>query len=290
MWIVFSIIGALADTARDILTKKNTLNYNPIASGFALNFYGMLLCIPLVLLTGIPAIKNGYWTGASIVGICACVWPVLMSYALKHDDLSNVAPLLALNPITTTLVVFILDGKVPSQLGCLGIILVFIGLYFTRIDSESLKNKGLLYPFIHMFRSISALCALGVSLCWSIGAWGANIIVHTSSPIFFLLTSMTLATLLSFFIVLIFDRNFLKNLFKHSKHIFPYSLTHFISEFCVGAALSTGFLPYVAAIKRSAIISSTLSGAIYFDEKLTPLKIFSVIITFLGVVIIILGS
>jgi uncharacterized membrane protein len=56
----------------------------------------------------------------------------------------------------------------------------------------------------------------------------------------------------------------------------------------VGLALATGFVPYVATIKRSAIIGSTFAGIAIFKEKATVLKLVGVMITFCGVVLIIL--
>lgn len=56
----------------------------------------------------------------------------------------------------------------------------------------------------------------------------------------------------------------------------------------VGLALATGFVPYVAAINRSAIIGSTLAGIMVFKERTTALKIVGVLVTFCGVVLIIL--
>ncbi len=288
MWIIYSLLGALADVIRDTLQKKNTLHFSPIASGFALNFLGALICIPFVFYFGVPELKEGYWLATIVISFCGSLWPVFLSYALKHEELSNVAPLLALNPILTTFVVMIVSHKTPPLLGWLGILCVFLGLYISRFDIKILKTKGLIFPFIHMFSSIGSFAVLAVALCWSIGAVAANAIVHTSSPSFLVPTSLGGSAIVSFVIVLLFDRKFLKNFIRLIPRILPFSIIQLISEYMVGLALATGFVPYVAAIKRSAIIGSTFAGIVVFKEKATILKLIGVSVTFCGVVLIIL--
>ncbi len=289
MWIFFSILGAFSDTIRDVLQKKNTTKYNPIISGFSLNFYGSLVCIPFVILLGVPDIKAGYWSAVAVLAVCGSLWPILFSYALSHDRLSNLVPLLALNPILTTLAVLIFDRKAPSMVGWVGIVLVFVGLYLTRFDRGLLKTKGILFPLIHVFSSTSGLSMVGVSLCWSIGAVAANVIIHASSPLFYIPTSVVASTILSFFVVLVFERSFFRKMFSLSWQMIPFSLIHLVSEFSVGMALSTGFLPYVASIKRSAIIGSTIAGVVVFKERITAFNMFGVLTTFIGVVTIIIS-
>lgn len=247
------------------------------------------MCIPFLLLFGVPEIKAGYWGAVVVLAICGSLWPILFSYALSHDNLSNLVPLLALNPIMTTLAVVIFDHKTPSVLGWAGIVLVFVGLYLSRFDKDLFKTKGILFPLIHVFSSMSGLSMVGVGLCWSIGAVAANIIIHTSSALFYIPTSALSSAILSFFVVLIFERSFFRKMFSLSWHMIPFSLIHLVSEFSVGMALSTGFLPYVASIKRSAIIGSTIAGVVIFKEKISMFNAFGVFTTFIGVVTIIIS-
>lgn len=288
MWILYSVLGAFSDTVRDVLQKRNTEEYNPIISGFALNFYGALICIPFLIIFGVPNLKEGYWTATLTLSFFSSLWPILFSYALSHDKLLNLVPLLSLNPIMTTIGVLLFSHKAPSVLGWMGILLVFLGLYLSRFDTGLFKKRGIFFPFIHLFSSVSSICMVGVGLCWSIGAIAANIIIHTSSPLFYIPTSVISSCIFSFLIVLIFERSFFRKIISLSFHMLPFSVIHLVSEFSVGMALSTGFLPYVASIKRSAIIGSTIAGVVIFKEKITIFKIVGVLITFIGVVTIIL--
>jgi uncharacterized membrane protein len=292
MWIFFSFLTAALETVRDVLGKKSTQKTNEYLASFGVQFFGLLVILPMLLVVGLPEVKPAFWWAAAVGLITVPLGNILYMKAVKSADLSMVVPMLAFNPFFTALITIFFTKTFPSPLGWLGILVVGVGLYSLRLDKKSLK-RGILGPLLQIRHDSSAMAMLGVALVWSIGANLAKVLVINSSPLFAAFVGASSSSLVLFMMVAARAKFKLRPVLKSIKTNFinlsALGIGVGLSNLAMYAALSQGFTPYVISIKRTNIVFSSLAGKMFFKEKLTKNKILGISLMFVGLVLIILG-
>jgi drug/metabolite transporter (DMT)-like permease len=292
MWILYSFLSASLETVRDVLGKKVSQDTDEYLTAFGIQFFGLLLLLPLVLMVGIPEIKPAFWWALLGGAITVPTGNVLYMKAVKSADISMVVPMLAFNPFFTALVAIFFTKTFPSFWGWLGILIVGVGLYILRLDKKIL-GKGILEPLLQVRHDSGALAMLGVALVWSFGANISKVLVINSSPLVSALSGVVVGTITLGSVVLIRNSFQTQVLVRQIKQNFlSLSMLGFavgLSNVAMSMAFVSGFTPYVISIKRTNMIFSSVASKIFFKESLSKNKIFGILLMFSGLVLIILS-
>ncbi|MFC1627158.1 EamA family transporter [Patescibacteria group bacterium] len=287
MWIFYSFLTSFLETAKDVIGKTSSQKTDEYVSAFFFQFFALLFLLPLVISSGIPQLKTGFWASLSIGIILNTTWNILYMKAVKLSPLSVSIPMLAFNPIFTALLSIYFDNKLPSLIGWIGIILVSIGIYFQRLNKATLK-KGILHPFKEIKDEPGSLAMLGVALIWSLGAHITKLNVVTSSTTFSAFARTLIPVIILFFITKKKSKFNFKSIKPHLLHLAPLGIVNGISKVTLGKALSLGYTPYVMPVKRTSIVWSSIAGKVLFKEEIKPIKIISLTLIMVGIIFIIL--
>ena len=296
MWIFYSFLSASLETVRDVVGKKSSQDTDEYLAAFGIQFFGLLLLLPPVLilgfLMGFPEIKPDFWWALLGAAFTIPTANILYMRAVKSSDVSMVVPMLAFNPFFTALVAMFFEKKLPSLWGWVGIVVVGTGLYILRINRSILK-KGILEPLLQVRHDAGALSMLGVALIWSLGANFGKVVTVSSSPLVATFGGAVVGTLTIGSILLVRNRFKLGILINQIRaNIFSLSMLGFavgLSNVAMNTAFASGFTPYVISIKRTNMIFSSIAGKIFFKEKLSKNKILGTLLMFSGLVLIILS-
>jgi len=287
MWVIYAFISAFSETGKDVLGKSSATKTNVLVTAFSVQFFGLLFLMPLLILTGIPLIKPNFWIGLLLAIFTIPTSQILYFRAVKLSPLSISVPVLSINPIFTALLSWFFDKRLPDGLGWLGIIIICIGLYLSRLEKDVLR-QGIWSPLRSIFQDPGSLSMLGVAFIWSLGAHISKMTVVASSPIFAAVSFFILGSIL-LTLIGVFTRQFSLQLIQ--SQIGKLSLLGFfsgVSELAMNCAMAIGFTPYVISIKRSNIVWSSLLGKLLYQEKLSFIKLIGIMLMFSGIVLLLL--
>ncbi|MBT3249437.1 MAG: EamA family transporter [Candidatus Pacebacteria bacterium] len=292
MWIFYSFLTAALETVRDVMGKKSAQKTDEYLASFGIQFFGLLVIVPMLMVVGIPEVKPIFWWAAAAGLITVPLGNILYMRAVKSADLSMVVPMLAFNPFFTALITILFEKTFPSMLGWVGIMVVGMGLYSLRLGEKAL-SKGVLGPLLQIRHDPNAMAMLGVALIWSVGANLAKVLVMNSSPLFTAFIGASSSSLVLFIIVAGRAKFKLLPVMKSIRNnllsLSSLGIGVGLSNMAMFMALSQGFTPYVISIKRVNIVFSSIAGKIFFKEKLSKNKILGIVLMFVGLVLIILG-
>ena len=296
-WISLSILTAIFVSFQSVLQKRSMKNLSEYTMSFATSFFPiifLLIFLAIFSFTGstfiekflgagtanvfnIPhsfsGISPDFWLALAVAGSLGTIATLLFLRALKNSDLSIALPLITFTPIFTLIVSPILIGKteIPSALGVVGILLIFIGSYVLNIKE---RHAGFLAPFKILLKNKGAVSILIVSFLYSITSVYDKIGSHATSALFWALVTNAITALI-FFPVCIYrsNKHFKKgiNILSIVKKTLPIlliiSLLNALSNIFQLTAVQLGLVAYVIAIKRSGIVLALLLGYIFFKEK-----------------------
>jgi drug/metabolite transporter (DMT)-like permease len=204
-------------------------------------------------------------------------WYLLNSY--KLGDLTKVYPIArGFGPIVATLISILFLGLIIQDLAILSIFLISFGIMLVGFfDHGNFKNIKVL--------KYSLLTGFFIGSYSIVDGYGARI---SLSAITYMSWSFTLGAIM--FLVLLkikkYD-NIFKKVIKDGKKIFFIggSLSYIIYIIVVWG-FTKAPIPMVAALRESSIFFSIFIGYFFLREKITPIKIISIVLILAGVVIL----
>ena len=204
-------------------------------------------------------------------------WYLLNSY--KLGDLTKVYPIArGFGPIVATLISILFLGLIIRDLAILSIFLISFGIMLVGFfDHGNFKNIKVL--------KYSLLTGFFIGSYSIVDGYGARI---SLSAITYMSWSFTLGAIM--FLVLLkikkYD-NIFKKVIKDGKKIFFIggSLSYIIYIIVVWG-FTKAPIPMVAALRESSIFFSIFIGYFFLREKITPVKIISIVLILAGVVIL----
>ena len=199
--------------------------------------------------------------------------------AYKIGDLTKVYPIArGTGPIVATIISIISLGLLITKFQILSIALVCFGIIILGIFSESLikNNKVIFY---------SLATGLFIGLYSLVDGHGARI---SQSPLSFLGWSFILnAMIFPFVLKYMGYSNVLNRVMKEAKLIFWVGGTlSYIVYGIVVWAFTKAPIPLVGALRESSIVFSVLIAFFFLKERITFLKIVSILIIFIGVALL----
>jgi len=201
-------------------------------------------------------------------------WYLLTAYQI--GDLTKVYPIArGFGPIVAITISIIFLGLTISNFAILSILLISIGIMFVSIfDRRNYKNIKIL--------KYSLLTGLFIGLYSLVDGYGAR---ASLSAITYMSWSFVLGAIM-FSILLKIKKynNVFKKVINDGKKIFLIggSLSYLIYIIVVWG-FTKAPIPMVAALRESSIFFSIFIGYFFLKEKITPIKIISIMLIIVGV-------
>jgi len=199
--------------------------------------------------------------------------------AYKIGDLTKVYPIArGTGPIVATLISIIFFGVLITKFQTLSIILICFGIIILGLFSKNSiqNNKALIYSlFTGFFIGLYSLA----------DGYGARV---SQSPLNFLGWSFILnAMIFPFVLKYMGYSNIIKRVIKEAKIIFWVGGTiSYIVYGIVVWSFTQAPIPLVGALRESSIVFSILIGFFFLKERITFIKILSILAIFAGVVLL----
>ena len=217
-------------------------------------------CIPYIVASAI--VHQGYQ------------WYLLSAY--KIGDLTKVYPIArGFGPLVATLISILVLGLFLKSLVILSILLICFGIMILGLLDKESKNVKVL--------QLSLFTGFFIGLYSLIDGYGAR---ASLSPIVYMSWSFILSAALFPIVLKIKNhKNIFQNVFNSGKQIFWIGGTlSYIIYIIVVWAFTKAPIPMVGALRESSIFFSIFIGYFFLKEKITPTKIFSIILIFAGII------
>ena len=216
-------------------------------------------CIPYIVASAI--VHQGYQ------------WYLLSAY--KIGDLTKVYPIArGFGPLVATLISILVLGLFLKSLVILSILLICFGIMILGLLDKESKNVKIL--------QLSLFTGFFIGLYSLIDGYGAR---ASLSPIAYMSWSFILSAALFPIVLKIKNhKNIFQNVFNNGKQVFWIGGTlSYIIYTIVVWAFTKAPIPMVGALRESSIFFSIFIGYFFLKEKITSIKIISIILIVLGV-------
>ena len=217
-------------------------------------------CIPYIVASAI--VHQGYQ------------WYLLSAY--KIGDLTKVYPIArGFGPLVATLISILVLGLFLKSLVILSILLICFGIMILGLLDKESKNVKVL--------QLSLFTGFFIGLYSLIDGYGAR---ASLSPIAYMSWSFILSAALFPIVLKIKNhKNIFQNVFNNGKQVFWIGGTlSYIIYIIVVWAFTKAPIPMVGALRESSIFFSIFIGYFFLKEKITPTKIFSIVLILAGVI------
>ncbi|MFA6378567.1 MAG: DMT family transporter [Candidatus Omnitrophota bacterium] len=295
MWIIFSLIAAVADASRMAVNKHLSIKKDPSSIFYLMLLYGMPFVAIMAYFTfdKLP-FGNPYFAVPAILGaLIMALGSLLLAKASNRCDVSIVAPIIGLTPILVVPIEYVLLGTLPNIYGLGGIILVVFGSYI--LNFSQIKSRGIFGPFKVLFKLNGGLLPLIVAIIFSIGAT-ANKYALQFTDSFSYATWVLMGTFLVATVYLFGIRSRVgKNKFrldtsliaKPSWSIFQGLLfvAMVYSELYAASLISAA---YMIALKRLAALFGVAFGYFIFKEEKIRERAIGAIIMVVGAIVLVM--
>ncbi len=167
MWFIFALFGAFGKSYSGFFRKRLAKDVSA-----AMFMWFSYLLIIILLLPFVMAKHTIVWDAlieSPIVLLGAALSLMIATFmnleALKHEELSYIAPLNSFVPIFTLLIAAIFLSENPPLAGVLGIGLTFAGAYMINLKPDRVRWYD---PIKHMFTNKGALLSIGVAFGYAV--------------------------------------------------------------------------------------------------------------------------
>ena len=202
-------------------------------------------------------------------------WYLLTAYQL--GDLTKVYPIArGFGPIVVTIISIIFLGLVIHNLAILSIFLICLGIMFVGVfDYNAFKNLNIL--------KYSLLTGFFIGLYSLVDGYGARV---SLSAVTYMSWSFILSSLMFSILLKIKKyKNVFKKVMNEGKQIFLIGGTlSYVIYIIVVWGFTQAPIPMVAALRESSIFFSIIIGYLFLKERITSMKIISIILIVTGVV------
>ena len=217
-------------------------------------------CIPFIIASAI--IHQGYQ------------WYLLSAYQI--GDLTKVYPIArGFGPLVATIISILILGVVLKSLIILSILLICLGIMILGLLDRGNKNFKVV--------QFSLLTGFFIGLYSLVDGYGAR---ASLSPIVYMSWSFILSAALFPIVLKIKNHNnIFQNVFKNAKLVFWIggSLSYIIYTIVVWA-FTKAPIPMVGSLRETSILFSIFIGYFFLKEKITQIKICSIVLILVGVI------
>lgn len=284
MWLFFASLTALFEACKDTTGKQSLKTLDEYSVLFGFMAVGVVLLLPVLLVTGPPPIQPGFWLAVLVGGGLNILAFTLYVRALKLSDLSLTVPLVMLTPLFLLATSPIIVQEWPTPLDAVGVILLVVGSYVLNIQpSKENRRANFWQPLLAMAQNPGSRLMLCVAFIWSITSNFDKIGVINSSPLCWAVTLFTVIA--GGMVPFVLRRGGLRSLLAQWKLLL---VTGGFNAFAIAfqmLALTMAPVAQVIAVKRMSTLLSVLFGHFFFGEKGLRSRLLGAAIMVSGVVI-----
>jgi drug/metabolite transporter (DMT)-like permease len=222
-----------------------------------------------------PSVESIPYIILSVVIHQGYQWFLLRAYQI--GDLTKVYPIArGSGPLVATIISILFLGLILDNLIILSILFICLGVMMFGIFDKPNKNNSKIIQY-------SLFTGFFIGLYSLVDGYGARVSLSAISYISwsFLINAFVFLTLLSFKN----QKNLLKKVMNKGKQIFWIGGT---LSYAIYVIVVWGFtkapIPMVGALRETSIFFSIFIGYFFLKEKITPTKIFSIILIVSGVI------
>ena len=217
-------------------------------------------CIPYIIASAL--IHQGY------------NWYLLSSY--KIGDLTQVYPIArGFGPLVATIISILILGLVLDNLIILSICLICLGIMILGIFNQPSKKNSKIIQY-------SLFTGFFIGLYSLVDGYGAR--VSLSAITYMSWSFILIAFLFPIVLKIKKQENIFKNVMSRGKQIFWVGGTlSYIIYIIVVWGFTKAPIPMVGALRETSIFFSIFIGYFFLKEKITPKKIFTIILILVGV-------
>ncbi len=278
--------GTFALGVGDVLRKKYLKDGldDQVLLTITLFLTGILL-LPVLVLIGIPDIKDGFWLAAATTILLNLVSQNLFIRAFKLSDASIVAPLRLIIPPLVIVTGFLFLNERPSVVGTIGIFVTMIGLWFLLGGGKNggqpryasgKKDRGVAYGLMG-------------SVLFAVSFPFDKITVVNSSALFATCIVFTILGLLTFAINVLRDKRFYgmvcASFTRHFTANMAVSLCSSVGVVLTNQALNYSLVAYASSLKRLQALWTVIIAGKYLREKDMPRRVLATLIMFVGILL-----
>jgi uncharacterized membrane protein len=286
MWILFSLMSAISDAARNILNKRLARDVTPPVLNIAIYGFSLPVYFVLLLHTEIPQLHHRAALLILIHVALDATSTLCLTNALRMGQLSIVAPLLGCSSLVIIATSPVVVQERVGVLGAVGALVVVVGIFLIHNETFS---ASLLNSVWSVLRAPGSRLALIVAILW---AADGQVLKLAASQI----NWQFLLGISSFVIVMVLllglaATNGLNQLWYSRKHILmllSLGISAAGSLVFMMIALGTrgGLVAYVVSLKRSSVLLGILGGVLIFRERLSLNRVVGSAMIFGGIVLI----
>jgi len=297
MWIFYGLFSAIFLGVYDV-TRKKVLKDNPVIPVlFLASFTGALIFLPFILLSRTGLLDSGnilYIPSANYREHLLALYKSILvgsSWFLAYNALSRlpltiVVPIRSTDPLWTLFGALILYSERFTPVQWIGIITVLCFFYYFTLAG---RKEG-----IDFFRNKWIFAAIGATLLGAASSLYDKYLFNQYNRMFMQAwySIYMVPVLLPFVLFVWYPRRSVLPGFSWSLFIHLIGIILVISDFLYFYALSTGgsSIAILSVLRRSSVIISFISGAVFFGERNLKHKGLALLGIFIGVVLIILGT
>ena len=217
-------------------------------------------CIPYIIASAL--IHQGY------------NWYLLSSY--KIGDLTQVYPIArGFGPLVATIISILILGLVLDNLIILSICLICLGIMILGIFNQPSKKNSKIIQY-------SLFTGFFIGLYSLVDGYGAR--VSLSAITYMSWSFILIAFLFPIVLKIKKQENIFKNVMSRGKQIFWVGGTlSYIIYIIIVWGFTKAPIPMVGALRETSIFFSIFIGYFFLKEKITPKKIFTIILILVGV-------
>lgn len=284
MWFLLAFSSAIFDSLKDFFSKKSFVHADEYVIGWAMRCFSIPLLLIVLWWLPSPHLENRFWPALIVSGSLNVIATVCYVKAIKHSDLSKVAPMATFSPLFLLLFSPLIVGEFPPLLGLTGVLFIVGGSYLLNIKE---RHGGYLMPFKALVRERGPKYMLLTAFLWSITASFDKIGVQSSSPVVWV-TGVTifLSVGLSFFLwhkssaISIQMR-------KGVYTLIGLAVMNVLANVAKMTALSLTLVVYVSAINRLGVLISVFYGHYFFKEVGVKERLAGAFVMVLGSILIV---
>jgi transporter family protein len=218
-----------------------------------------------------------------ITSLIATIGIVFRVKALRHMDVSVVAPLMNIDPIFVMILAFFFLGETIAAKQIFGVIIIVFGAYLLEANGNI---RHFTAPIKEMWKSKYTHYIIFAVFLFSIEATIEKNILTNYAPVFSFLFYFWIFVFLNFMLISIMRYDGVNQLKRGLREggywIFTISILAIVSSFLFMKAIFLGPISLFVSIKRISSVFSTFLGGELFHEKFLKIRLICALIMFVG--------
>lgn len=158
VWFFLTITAVLFIAIETVLEKKTLVLARSLEFAALFSFCNAIIAIPLIFVTDFSQINIFILGMIFLASVPSAAGSLLVFKTIKHNQLSETAPIFALMPLVVTFFAYILLGEKMTSMQLFGILLMVSGMIFLELKNFKLssgifregRRKYIYYIFLYL--------------------------------------------------------------------------------------------------------------------------------------------